>query len=624
MALQKISFRPGIVRDVSSFGNEGGWYDCNLVRFRNGLPQSVGGWQKYVSSTFLGTCRAIIQWISLDLSNYIGIGTTCKYYILDGTVYSDITPIRRTVTLTAWSSTQPTGGPFTTTATANILNVYDVAHGATVNDYVTYSGATGLGGNVTATVLNQEYKITDIVDDNNYQITLSVNANASDTGHGGTVTAAYQINVGLDTQVGGNGWGAGTWGRGGWGSAATVSAGNTLRLWSHDNYGEDLIFNVRGGGIYYWTASTGTSVRGYSLESVSTDPTVPTLANQVIVSDRDRHVLVFGANPDPASSQDPMLIRFSDAEDPFTWSPTATNSAGDLRLGSGSYIVRALETKREILVWTDNALYSLQYIGAPYTFSVTQIASSITSVGYNGFVTVDDNAMWMGLNKFYIYSGQTNELKCTVLNHVFTDINLQQSDKIMGTLNSEFNEVTWFYPSASSEENDSYVTYNYSEQVWTYGSLSRTAWLDRGINHYPIAAATDNTLYQHEYGTDDGSTTPSTALNPYIESSQFSLGSGDDFAFTRRIIPDLTFINSTNSPQAIMTIKTQNFPGSNYNGSNASTVSQTATVPIEQFTDQAFIRLRGRQVTFRVESDKVGTRWSLGVPRLEVQADGRR
>jgi hypothetical protein len=526
----------------------------------------------------------------------------------------------------------PTGGPFTATASSKTLTVYDVGHGANVNDYVTFSGATGLGGTVTAAVLNQEYKITAVTSTDSYQVTLAAAANSSDTGHGGTVTAKYQINVGLDTQVGGTGWGAGYWGRGGWGTAATVSAGNTLRTWSNDNYGQDLLFCVNGGGLYYWNASDGTSVRGFSLESNSTDPTVPTLATQVLVSDRDRHVIAFGANSAPNTVVDPLLIRWSDAEDPFTWSATARNSAGDFRLGSGSYIVRAIKTKREILVWTDNALYSMQFIGAPYVYAINQIGSNITTTGFNAFINVDDTVMWMAKNKFYIYSGQTNELKCTVLNKVFTDINLAQSDKIMGALNSEFNEVTWFYPSASSQENDSYVTYNYSDQAWSYGTLARTAWLDRGINDYPIAAGTDNSLYQHEYGTDDGSVTPSAPLNPYIESSQFSMGSGDGFAFAKRIIPDLTFINSTSStsdgggssPTATMTLKTQDFPGANYNGSTSNSVAQSATIPIEQFTDQVFLRLRGRQLVFRVESDQVGTRWSLGVPRLEIQQDGRR
>lgn len=621
MALQKLQFRPGLIKDVSSYTNEGGWFDGNLVRFRNGFPQSVGGWQKYATTQFLGICRELNNWIALNGANYLGIGTTSKFYIESGQELFDITPLRETVTLT---------NPLTATNGLATINVYDVNHGAFTGDYVTFSGATGLGGNITAAVLNQEHQITFVVDADNYQITASATANASDTGNGGTVTAAYQINSGLDTQVGGTGWGAGTWGRGGWGSATTLSVGNTLRLWASDNFGEDLIFNVRDGGIYYWDATTGTGVRGVELDSLSTDPSCPTIATQIIVSDNDRHVIAFGANNfinnDGSINplQDPLLIRFSTQEDPTVWTPSATNSAGDLRLGAGTHIIRAIETKREILVWTDLSLYSLQFLGPPYTFGINPIASNITSIGYNCYATVEDNVFWMGMGKFYVYNGRTDELPCPIKNHVFTNINMDETDKVYAAVNSEFNEITWFYPTANASENDVYVTYNYAEKAWSYGTLARTAWLDRGTNQYPIAASPDRYLYNQELGTDDGSANPPVAINSYIESSPFDIGEGDQFAFIRRIIPDLTFINSTDSPQATMTLKMQQFPGSNYSTTDSGTVTQSATVPVEQFTTQIFTRLRGRQVTFRVESDKVGTRWSLGSPRLEIQADGRR
>lgn len=620
MPLQKLQFRPGIIKDVSAYTNEGGWFDGNLVRFRNGFPQSVGGWQKYASFQFLGVCRELIKWVSLSGADYLGLGTTSKYYIESGQQLFDITPIRETAVLS---------NPFTTAASSATVTVTDVAHGAFSGDYVTFSGATGFDGVATGT-LNQEYKIVTVPTVDTYTITLSTGTATSGATGGGTVTAAYQINVGLDTQVGGTGWGAGTWGRGGWGTATTLSVSDTLRLWTSDNFGEDLIFNVRDGNIFYWTASSGPSVRGVTLQSKSTDASCPTIATQVIVSDNDRHVLAFGANNyfnndgSINSTQDPLIIRFSTGEDPTVWTPTATNSAGDLRLGTGTHIIRAVETKREILVWTDITLYSLQYLGPPYTFGINAISSNVTSMGYNCYADVDDIIIWMGIGKFYIYTGRTEELPCPIKNYVFNNLNLDQSDKVYASINTEYNEITWFYPTADSSENNAYVTYNYADKVWSYGSLARTAWLDRGTGVYPIATSPDGYIYNHEYGTDDGSTSPPSAISSYIESSPFDIGEGDSFSFIKKIIPDLTFVNSTSSPEATMTLKMQQFPGSNYSSSTTKAVDQTATVPIEQFTEQVYVRLRGRQATFKIASNKVGTRWSLGTPRVEIQPDGRR
>jgi len=617
MPLQKLQFRPGIVRDLTGYTNEGGWRISNLVRFRYGFPETVGGWAKYSTDQFLGTCRSMLNWTTLMGDNLLGMGTHLKYYIERGGQFNDITPIRSTVVLS---------NPFTATNGLSVINVYDVAHGCTDGDFVTFSGAVSLGGNVTAAVLNKEYEIT-LINADNYSITVAVTANSSDSGNGGaSVTAQYQINVGLDTQVGANGWGAGTWGRGTWGSGTTLSASNTLRLWSQDNYGEDLIYNVRNGGLYYWDASTGYSpvTRGVSLASLSSDPTTPTIASQVIVSDRDRHVIAFGANQGGSTAQDPLLIRFSSQEDPFTWTATATNTAGDLRLGSGSAIVKAVETKREILVFTELALYSMQYVGPPYTFGIQQLSSNISINGYNSLAAIDDTVFWMGDREFYVYTGKTDPLLCPLKDYVFTDFNYSERDKVYAGLNSEYNEITWFYPSANSSENDRYVTFNYKEQVWTYGNLARTAWLDHGVREYPQAASPDNYIYNHEFGTDDGSTTPATPLNAYIESSPLDIGDGNQFSFVRRIIPDVTFINATNDPRLDLIIKTQNYPGSNYQNGSDSEVLRTATVPVEQYTQVKDIRLRGRSIIFRVESNRVGTCWRLGSPRIEIQADGRR
>ena len=616
MPLQKLQFRPGVVTDVTGYTNDGGWRVSNLVRFRFGFPQSVGGWEKLSPhAQFLGTCRSLLNWVTLSGANLLALGTNLKYYIEQGEQYYDITPLRDTVTLS---------NPFTATNGLSVVNVYDVAHGCVDGDFVTFSGAVSLGGNITATVLNEEFQIT-YVDADNYTITVSATANGSDTGNGGTgVVAAYQINTGLDTQVGGTGWGAGTWGRGTWGSAATVSASNTLRLWTQDNYGEDLIYCVRNGGVYYWDATTGLNVRGVTLASLSTDPETPTLAIQVMVSDRDRHVIAFGANYGGGTAQDPLIIRFSNQEDPFTWTSTATNTAGDLRLGSGSTIVRAVETKREIVVFTDLAAYSLQFVGPPYTFGIQQLAAGISIAGFNSFATVDDTVYWMGKSAFYVYTGKVDNFPCPLNNYVFGNFNFSQADKVYAVPNSEFGEITWYYPSANSEENDLYVTYNYGDKVWTYGALARSAMLDRGVRLYPIGAGLDGYLYNHELGFNDGSTTPPSPLNAYIESSPMDIGDGDHFSFVRRILPDVSFVDSQDSPQLDMILKTQNYPGSAYQYGSDSAIAQTAVIPIQQFTPVKDVRLRGRSVIFRIESNKLNTRWILGSPRLEVQPDGRR
>ena len=622
MALQKLQFRPGVLRDVTGYTNEGGWRDSNLVRFRLGFPESIGGWEKYAPNySFLGTCRSMLNWVALDSSNYLAFGTQLKYYVEEGGFNYDITPIRSTVVLS---------GPFAATNGSPTITVTDTAHGCITGDFVTFSGAVTLGGTITAAILNKEYSVT-IVNANAYTITASVNANASDVGNGGaSVTAAYQINIGLNTQVVGNGWGAGTWGQFGWGSPASVTITGVLRLWSQDNYGEDLIFNIRNGDVYYWDTSTASIVpvtsaqRGVALSSLSTDPETPTIASQVLVSDRDRHVIAFGANTGGATAQDPLSIRFSSQEDPFTWSALPTNTAGELRLGSGTAIIRAVETKREILVFTDVAAYSMQFIGPPDTFGIQQVASNVTLNGYNSLIAVDDTVFWMGLKTFYVYAGQTQELVCPLLNYVFDDFNESESDKVVASVNSGFNEVTWFYPSADSSENDLYVTYNYVDRVWSHGALARTGWIDRGTRKYPTAAGTDGYLYFHEFGTDDGSTNPPSAINAYIESAPIDIGDGDKFSFVRRVIPDISFYDAVNSPTVDFTLKTQNYPGSDYQAGSSSSVVRTSTIPVDQYTQVADVRLRGRSVILRIESNRVGTRWGLGSPRIETQVDGRR
>lgn len=630
MPLTKLQFRPGLVRDTTSYSNEGGWFDCDKIRFRSGVPEKIGGWEKISNSQFLGTCRGLKPFRALDGTPFTGVGTHLKYYIEEGGGYNDITPIRAT--------TAAGDVTFSATNGSSTITIDDNAHGAVANDFVTFSGAVTLGGNITADVLNQEYQIVTIVSDNSYTVTAkdsngdTVTANASDTGNGGSsVVGAYQINVGLDTTVGGTGWGAGTWGRSTWGSAATLSAvTDVLRLWSHDNFGEDLLFNVRDGGIYYWdksSSSTPPFTRGVALsDRAGADATTPTIAKQVLVSDRDRHVIVFGCDAENnIGLQDPMLIRFSDQENPTVWQSTATNTAGDLRLGSGSEIICAVETRQQVLVYTDTAVYAMQFLGPPFTFGVTLISENTTIMSPNTAKAVDDQVFWMGDEDFYVYNGQVQKLPCPVRSYVFNNFNDTQAEKAFAALNSTHNEVWWFYPSVNSEEIDQYVTYNYLENVWYFGTLNRTAWVDRGVRSFPLAASTDHYLYSQELGLNDGSTVPAQAISSYIESSQIDIGDGDNFAFIRRLIPDVTFTGSSaTNPSANFLIKTRNFPGANFNATSTSDIVRSATVPVEQFTDQAHIRLRGRSMTLRVESDELDVQWRLGSPRLDIRPDGRR
>ena len=640
MPLQKLQFQPGINKETTSYSNEGGWFDCDKVRFRQGFPEKIGGWGKIGVKSFLGSCRALWPWRTLNLDDFLGVGTHLKYYIESGEGYYDVTPIR--LTTAAGDVT------FAATNGSSTLTVSDPSHGAVVNDFVTFSGAVSLGGNITAAVLNQEYQIFEIVDSSTYKIVARevgsldsitndgqysptpVVADGSDTGNGGSsIVGTYQISVGLDTSVTGNGWGAGAWGRSTWGSSATVDLiTDTLRIWTHDNFGEDLLMNVMNGGIYYWDASAVNALTNpaVAISDLAGADLAPTIAKKVIVSDVDRHVIAFGCDPlNNIGVQDPLLIRFSDQESVVDWRPSTTNTAGDLRLGSGSKIVTAVETRQQILVFTDVSLHALQYIGPPFTFGINMISENITIRSPISVVAVDDTVYWMGKNEFYVYNGGVQTLPCAVKDYVFSDFNSTQAEKCFGAVNSAFSEVWWYYPSANSDNNDRYVVYNYLQDIWYYGNLTRTAWVDRGVNETPIAAGRDGYLYNHEVGFDDGSTNPASPIVAYIESSQFDIGDGDQFSFVRRLIPDLTFRNSTaETPIANFTVKARNFPGGAYLQNNSKNVEKTASVPVEQFTQDAHIRLRGRSIAIKVDSNSTGTGWRLGSPRIDVRSDGRR
>ena len=712
MPLQKLQFRPGINRETTRYMNEGGWYDGNYIRFRFGVPEKIGGWEKFSSSSYLGIARKLHNWIALDQSNYLAVGTHLKLYIEEGTQFFDITPLRRTQQLSS--------GALASTSGSTTITVTDASHGAVTNDFVTFTGATTFAG-IPASDLNKEHQIT-VVDGGSYTITVATTANATTTG-GGTPSAAYQINTGLDTIVSGTGWGAGLWGgttaadpattlngalaadtagtggsgtsvvltdasafpssgsivvdgkevitytgktsntltgitrgqdgstptagtglvhlsgvavRGaaaitGWGDASAISttSGTEARIWSLDNFGEDLIACPRDGALFYWDKSVNTTA-GRATTLAASDPSnadqVPLMARQVMVSDRSRHCIAFATNAQGQTEQDPLLIRFSKAESAVDWNILTTGTdAGDLIIGSGSKFVSAIETKREILVWTDVSLHSMQFIGAPNTFGLIQIASGISIIGPNSVVAVNDTVFWMGENQFYTYDGRTQQIPCTVRDYVFDDLNNDQRELITAGLNSQFSEIFWFYPSKNSLEVDKYVIFNYQEQAWYYGVLGRTAWLDAEVRAFPIAAGTDSFLYNHELGNDDGSTSPATPLAAYIESSPMSLESGEQFQLIRRVLPDITFDGSSSpTPVVKFTLGSYDKPGEDVSDTVNGTVIKEASETVEKYTSELFLRLRGRAFSVKIENTGTGAQWRLGIPRVDVRPDGKR
>ena len=613
MALQKTLFKPGINREGTDYSNEGGWFDINLVRFRKGLPEKFGGWLKLTTDTFLGTCRALHAWVSLGGDKLLGLGTTWKYYIQKGNVFYDITPIRSTdLNVTTFAATNGSA----------VITATDTAHGAVINDFVTISNAVSLGGLITAAVLNTEHQITSITT-NTYTFVASATANGSDSGNGGSATdAAYQINVGLDVYVPATGWGANNWGEGTFGSSTALNETGQLRLWSHDHFGENLIINARNGGIYKWTENNGVTTRAVELSGISGANLVPTKGIQVIASEKDRHLIVLGADPISGSSRsgtiDPMLIAFSDQENELQFEPLITNTAGSLRLSSGSSIIGANKSRQEILVWTDTALYSMQFVGPPFTFAINLINEGTGLIGPKASVTAPTAVFWMGYNNFYAYNGTVQSLPCSVQNYIFSDINLTQSFKINAFTINDKSEMGWFYCSASSTEIDRYVIYNYADQTWIYGSLSRTAWLDSGIENYPRAVSSGY-IYQQEVGFDDDE---SPMTNVFIESSDFDIGDGDKFSFIRRLIPDFKFLSNSDGGKVNIVVKTRNFPG--------DSLTTRATSSIGSTTQQSNIRARGRQAVLRFESDdddataNTNVGWRLGATRLDVKTDGKR
>jgi len=698
MPLKKIQLKPGVNRENTRYTNENGWYDSDKIRFRQGTPEKLGGWQRISANTFVGICRSLWAWVTLGAANLLGLGTNLKFYIENGGTYYDITPVRSLSTLT---------NPFATTNASTTVTVTDATGGYITNDFVTFTGATAVGG----LTISGEFQIT-VTSSTTYTIQAASAATSTATG-GGTVYAVYQINVGPAYAVPLVGWGAGPWSSGTWGVG--TSSTDSLRLWSQSNFGEDLIYGPRAGPIYYWDATVGFtgstftvtistpgvlstsltlangtalmltttgalptgllvgtvyyvvavsgtqfslaatyngaainttgsqsgvhsfSPRGVALTSLGGGSSVPIIQNFILVSDVSRFVFAFGTNDYSSAVQNPMLVRWSDQESPVTWTPAATNQAGSLLFSHGSEIVTAMQSRQEILVWTDSSLYSLQYVGAPVVWGSQLVGDNVSIASENAVAYANGVAYWMGVDKFYKYDGRTQTLNCDLLQYVFNNINKLQFQQVFAGTNEGFNEIWWFYVSNDSLDYtiDSYVVFNYSENqgqgCWYYGSLARTAWLDSGLRDYPMAATYSYNLVNHEQGVDNNETVTALPIESFITSSEFDVDDGDKFGFIWRVLPDIKFVGSTAAnPQMTMYLKPMQNSGSGYNspsslgGSDNATVTRTATVPIEAFTGQVYIRVRGRQISMEYRSTTLGVQWQAGSPRIDIRQDGRR
>ena len=681
MPLQKLQFKPGVNRDQTNYTNEGGWFECNKIRFRSGYPQKIGGWLRYGLYTIVGTCRQVFNWITTASDNYLAMGTSRKLYIDAGQTLYDITPIRAT------SVSPATNNCFTTVNGSKTVTVTIASHGASDGSYVTFSGASAVGG-ITAPNLNTEFIIT-YVDANSFRITTATAATSSTSGGGTGITAAFQINIGNDIGVAGYGWGAGAWGRGAWDSGASTPVFSAQRDWFLGNFDNDLVANIRNGTIYYWQYSGGVATRATPLATTTIDgiapADVPTQATQILVSQNDKHLLAFGATPYGGGSFDPLLIRWATQDQPNVWTPLVTNSAGFLRVSRGSAIVCAIATRQEILVYTEGTISSLQFVGTTDVFSLTELSDNISIISPRAVTGVNNVAYWMGQDKFYAYGGRVETLPCSLRNHVFENLNYNQADQIISGTNEGWNEIWWFYPTADSNVNNAYVIYNHLEKIWYYGTIDRTAWSDSSLREYPQAitetyftgAVSGTTLtvtsissgilevgsvitgtglatgtvitalgtgtggvgtytlnisqlvvqtsmtangiiYNHEQGTNDNT----TAMTSYIASSDFDLVDGDQFILTKRIIPDLNFAGSTaNLPAVTMYIKPRNFPGNAYSNIEAENVIETS---VDVYTEQIFMRARARQMAIQIQSSDLNVQWQLGSPRLDGRPDGRR
>jgi len=628
MPLQKLQFRPGVNRESTTLANEGGWYDCDKVRFRSGYPEKIGGWAALSYNTFLGVCRSLWNWVTLRQYNLLGVGTNLKFYVEDGGDYYDITPLRETNS----NSTSP--GSITLTASGTTLTVSDSnADSLQADDFVTISGANTIGG----VNVNGEYQIVTVPTGTSYTVTLATAATGSVSNSG--ITIAYQINTGFPIYTIGTGWGAGPWSRGTWGSGFTTGFGFQLRLWSQANFGERLLFSPRGGALYVWDPGAGATPAYGTRGTLISGTDVPSEINMIMVSDTTRITIAFGCNDYGAygtTDIDPLLIRWSEQESYTAWTPAATNQAGSYRLSHGSEIVTAIQTRQEIVVLTDASVYSMQYLGPPFVYGFTILADNISIVSPNAIVTAAGVVFWMGVDKFYIYSGRVEPLPCSVRQYVFNDINRDQEAQFFAGTNEGFSEIWWFYCSKNSTTIDRYVIFNYLDRAWYFGTMPRTAWLDSPLRQFPMAATSSNIVVYHEVAVDDGTTNPPSPINAYIQSSDFNIGDGNNYGFVWRMVPDITFDGSdttgatSDKPFVQFTIRPRQNPGAAYGVAPDPTVESKqsyagrTTYNVQEFTEIVYTRVRGRQIAFRVESNSIGTQWQLGVPTIDIRADGRR
>lgn len=615
MPLQKLIFKPGINRDATSLSTEGGWYTCDKVRFRSGFPEKIGGWARISENAYLGICRSLSVWRILLGAIYTGVGTHLKMYVESGGAYNDITPVRDSAVLAA--------NAFTTTNGTNVVEVNDTAHGAISGAYVVITASGADVGGIPAAAFNGEFAIT-YVDDNNY--TIVVGANATSTATGGNATFTYLLNPGLEYATFAYGWGSAAFSSFGWGTGYSVDI-RDLRMWTQVVYGQNLIFGPKLGGIYQFTPNADPTVfdRGVLVSSLPGASSVPLYQFQMLFEQSARILIVFGTNSYGDTVYNPLLVRWSDVESVVEWAPAITNQAGEYVLPSGSSIVTAVHTRQEIVILTDTAVFTMQYVGAPFVFSFVQQADNISIVGPNAAVSINGVVYWMGREKFYAFDGRVQTLECTLLDHVFDNINVTQGLQVMAGTNEGFDEVWWHYCSANALLPDSYVIYNYTLRVWYYGTMTRTAWLDSPLKQAPLAAGSEQNVLMHESGVDDAATVSSQPINAYIESSDFDIGDGHNYGFVRRVIPDLTFTGSTiDTPAVQMTVRTSNDPGAALNPEVANSVARTSVVEVEQWTPEVFLRARGRQMNLRIESDALGVQWKVGTPRIDVRPDGRR
>jgi hypothetical protein len=615
--MQKLQFKPGVNRDQSNYTNEGGWFACDRIRFRSGQPQKIGGWLRYGIFTMLGVCRQMFVWITTGSDNIMALGTNKKLYLDSGANLYDITPLRATSVSTA------TDNCFATSIGSNIVTVTIVGFGSNTGDYVTFSGATAVGG-IPASEINANQLITK-TSANTFTITVTTNATSNVAAGGGTaIVAKFDIPVGPVINVIGYGWGAGGWSRGGWGSGSITPVVIKQRDWFFDNFDNDLVANIRGGAPYYWTLDATYTTRAISLSAISGASDVPTQVTQLLVSQGDKHLLAFGATPYGGGPFDALLIRWSSQDDPGNFTPLPTNSAGFIRVSRGDEIIRAIPTRQEILVYTNATLSSLQFLGTTDVFGLQELSDNISIAGPRAVITLGGQAFWMGTDKFYVYSGRVDTLPCTLRNHVFQNINYDQMAQVVCGTNEQWNEVWWHYPTANSLTNDAYVIYNYFDKIWYYGTMNRTAWNDSPLRKYPQAAGgleDAQVVYNHEQGVDDDV----LPMASYIQSSDFDIIDGEQFLLIKRIIPDVEFNGSntiTNpTPSVLITMRPRNFPGSAYATSPAKNVIETS---VDVYTDQIFLRARARQMGFKISSSDIGVQWQLGSPRLDGRPDGKR